>query len=824
MKLHHVAMAVVFILLWTLQIFLNTQYRGSGPGQGWKQRWDMFRRRLASGNNATKSQISCSQSVGLMDKPSVGSNEPSGAQLQALLVALLDNLGMNKSDVFAHIKKLNPEAIDLRALPPALAGGQTQDLLNLRSDANAAGSNTQQQQQQPEPLSQPALSPPSPPSVAPPPPPVAPAPPVASPPAPPPPAAASVVKPLPPQPPAPPPLSPQALPAKAEQQQPSSASSAPRRAQQEIGPDPAALFQEEVWRFPKSKAPELSLRKINGPKMLEAGKVYGEWARKRFENAGGTTWVGTVVKEGRDPNRIKRIWVWGERNSCTTVVTDILARNFETSMTCLDKPCVKGGMPWKHSHMRDADINQQHTTLHILVTRDPLAWLKSMRGHPFYASFHDGLPMEEFLSLEWVSFNEHPEGSILKSDRSKTAALITPPLPPAPKRPATEPCVGGSGSGACVHQGSSFSCTLVPGLRFLKPGVTWPLKDCLAPAAGATVKCQEHHLLCRDGGDFPWVMHMQDWKITLARNIHEVNTPAANAKSDINTKPSGKCATVIGTGGMGGVSTAPCNKLLAEYKPGTSPPVYTCTDVPKYQVGHGHELPPSNSCLPGAEAWGICGKGSFFCQVGVTQLWMVDRARWERVGKELRELTDMHKEAPGTPALKWEILEDRDQDTMHRFPTIMAMRTAKLRDWFLVARDLDFSFHVPCRDFFLDARSIVENLAKRFQLRPAGGSITLDSCVFTFGNCAAGSGVAWEDAKQKAKRDIYLSNEYVPKAFTNATLQTVAAWADPEVEAALGYQLFADIKTAATPYNKETRCSLHVPAAVRTQEPWMCPA
>lgn len=50
-------------------------------------------------------------------------------------------------------------------------------------------------------------------------------------------------------------------------------------------------------------------------------------------------------------------------------MTDILARNFEESMSCEDKPCVKGGMPWKHSHMRDADIYQQHTTLHILVTR-----------------------------------------------------------------------------------------------------------------------------------------------------------------------------------------------------------------------------------------------------------------------------------------------------------------------------------------------------------------------------------------------------------------------------------------------------------------------
>ncbi len=59
----------------------------------------------------------------------------------------------------------------------------------------------------------------------------------------------------------------------------------------------------------------------------------------------------------------------GERNSCTTLVTDIFARNFEKSLSCEDKPCIKGGMPWKHSHMRDADIQQQDTTLNILVTR-----------------------------------------------------------------------------------------------------------------------------------------------------------------------------------------------------------------------------------------------------------------------------------------------------------------------------------------------------------------------------------------------------------------------------------------------------------------------
>ena len=45
-------------------------------------------------------------------------------------------------------------------------------------------------------------------------------------------------------------------------------------------------------------------------------------------------------------------------------------------------------------------------------------------------------------------------------------------------------------------------------------------------------------------------------------------------------------------------------------------------------------------------------------------------------------------------------------------------------------------------------RSILENLVKRFKLKPQGGRVTLDSCVFTFGNCQPGSEVAWDDPKQ----------------------------------------------------------------------------
>lgn len=48
--------------------------------------------------------------------------------------------------------------------------------------------------------------------------------------------------------------------------------------------------------------------------------------------------------------------------------------------------------------------------------------------------------------------------------------------------------------------------------------------------------------------------------------------------------------------------------------------------------------------------------------------------------------------------------------------------------------------------------------------------------------------------------------------------------ADAELEAALGYQVLTDIGSASTPYTTESRCSLHVPVSVRTQEPWYCSA
>lgn len=68
----------------------------------------------------------------------------------------------------------------------------------------------------------------------------------------------------------------------------------------------------------------MALKKIKGPVIVQAGKTYAEWSRKRFVKAGGTTWVGTLVKAGRDPSVIKRIWVWGELQHAITFFPSVL--------------------------------------------------------------------------------------------------------------------------------------------------------------------------------------------------------------------------------------------------------------------------------------------------------------------------------------------------------------------------------------------------------------------------------------------------------------------------------------------------------------------
>ena len=48
------------------------------------------------------------------------------------------------------------------------------------------------------------------------------------------------------------------------------------------------------------------------------------------------------------------------------------------------------------------------------------------------------------------------------------------------------------------------------------------------------------------------------------------------------------------------------------------------------------------------------------------------------------------------------MLSDRDPDSREPFPSVLAMREAKLRDWLAEGGRLGAQHHVACRDFMLD--------------------------------------------------------------------------------------------------------------------------
>mmetsp|Transcript_58947 Transcript_58947/g.156158 ORF Transcript_58947/g.156158 Transcript_58947/m.156158 type:complete len:179 (-) Transcript_58947:116-652(-) len=159
-----------------------------------------------------------------------------------------------------------------------------------------------------------------------------------------------------------------------------------------------------------------------------------------------------------------------------------------------------------------------------------------------------------------------------------------------------------------------------------------------------------------------------------------------------------------------------------------------------------------------------------------------------------------------------ELLKDRDPDTGQRFPNVIALREAKLRDWLRVSQTLRYSHHVTCRDFMLDPRELLETLESKFNLRRklrlgARGGWDTDLCVWHFGVCQQAKGARNERTKER-KTDHALNGKYM-LVFDNHTLQAANAWLDPKLEAAFGYRLFDSVDAAREPYTWNNRCSYH---------------
>mmetsp|Transcript_17333 Transcript_17333/g.47724 ORF Transcript_17333/g.47724 Transcript_17333/m.47724 type:complete len:124 (-) Transcript_17333:792-1163(-) len=98
----------------------------------------------------------------------------------------------------------------------------------------------------------------------------------------------------------------------------------------------------------------------------------------------------------------------------------------------------------------------------------------------------------------------------------------------------------------------------------------------------------------------------------------------------------------------------------------------------------GHSPPPSSESILDAMATPVPGASAFcFCSFKV----------FSGMDQNQIEIKELH--------------QDRNPISQNRFPNVVAMREAKLRDWLRVSQSFRFSYHIGCRDFMLDPRSHV---------------------------------------------------------------------------------------------------------------------
>lgn len=124
------------------------------------------------------------------------------------------------------------------------------------------------------------------------------------------------------------------------------------------------------------------------------------------------------------PADLSASMVFGERNSGTNHVTELVRRNFPA---LADSPADRIGRfgfryGWKHAfpQMLAAPL----TTLAIGVFREPEAWVRSMHRRPWHADVKlRGLPFHEFIRAQWVSRVDEANFGVTEGDPFINAEL-----------------------------------------------------------------------------------------------------------------------------------------------------------------------------------------------------------------------------------------------------------------------------------------------------------------------------------------------------------------------------------------------------------------
>lgn len=101
---------------------------------------------------------------------------------------------------------------------------------------------------------------------------------------------------------------------------------------------------------------------------------------------------------------IASVYVFGERNSGTNYISNLISRNCRAagSMAGLHDPANKERFGWKHGF--PSMLGVPDDVLAIAVHREPIAWLHSINRTPWHTPSHlRGLPFSQFIRSEWQS-------------------------------------------------------------------------------------------------------------------------------------------------------------------------------------------------------------------------------------------------------------------------------------------------------------------------------------------------------------------------------------------------------------------------------------
>eukprot|EP00292_Cryptomonas_paramecium_P006623 CAMPEP_0113730450 /NCGR_PEP_ID=MMETSP0038_2-20120614/43166_1 /TAXON_ID=2898 /ORGANISM="Cryptomonas paramecium" /LENGTH=465 /DNA_ID=CAMNT_0000662513 /DNA_START=1218 /DNA_END=2612 /DNA_ORIENTATION=- /assembly_acc=CAM_ASM_000170 len=302
--------------------------------------------------------------------------------------------------------------------------------------------------------------------------------------------------------------------------------------------------------------------------------------------------------------------------------------------------------------------------------------------------------------------------------------------------------VRNSSSATCWHYGAEYTCFPAP---FSAAGGSTephlsPMKGCL-PWDVSGHFCNPRSLLCKRRHSFLLSLHLKAWERAsqiVARGLGSQSTShhfqdllaLGKGKDDLEAAKEEEART---TASLSCSVSQVCLDIVApafhspkELNPSSSTSLprdpmsrgraqccvqnrtYECVAAPgNFNVYAQYNLSPSRVCMDGSASSRVCGHGIFLCQADskARYPWVIDPLAWYQFSESIRG--EFHTKVPqetvveivpsdsvettqGSPVeddLKFvdgqtgEMLADRDPDTGERFPNILALREAKLRDW-----------------------------------------------------------------------------------------------------------------------------------------------